>query len=117
MIDSMRSETTARAEMGRAQSAASAGVNVGGSHSRQNQARAAPTPAENTRPPAAPSQVFFGLMLGDILWRPTARPVRSAPMSQNFETAISQMVSVRPVRAWGASMIRMRTRNWSMNGT
>ena len=68
-------------------------------------------------PPATPSQVFFGLMLGAILCRPMARPVSSAPESQNLVTAISQNRSTRPVCGCGLAISTMRTRKCSMNGT
>ena len=38
--------------------------------------------------PKKPSQVFFALMCGTIKCRPIALPVRYAPMSENFVTAI-----------------------------
>ena len=52
-------------------------------------------------PPAAPSQVFFGLICGARAWRPKAIPESRAPVSQNFATATSQMQRMsRPSAKW-----------------
>ena len=59
----------------------------------------------------------MGLMPGAILWRPKARPESSAPTSQNFDTAISQTMSSRPLFSSGPGMTAMRERKESMNGT
>ena len=52
--------------------------------------RARRPPIATATPPTAPSQVFLGLVSGAMGWRPMARPVKSAPTSQNFATATTQ---------------------------
>src|SRR5258707_903624 len=63
-------------------------------------------PAENSTPPTAPSQVFFGLISGAILCRPMASPVSRAPTSQNLATATTQRQGAR-VSTLAASRMRL----------
>src|ERR1017187_144880 len=90
MTDSTRSETMATAARGAARRAPRSGPMSAGRTPRPSQNTSAPTPVARSTPPAAPSQVFLGLIPGAIAWRPTARPARSAPTSQNFATATTQ---------------------------
>src|SRR5688572_2098736 len=93
--DSIRSDTMVRTAIGRAIAAATNGVRPIEKYSEAKYAMAAPTPMEINTPPTAPSQVFLGLIVGDILCLPIARPVRSAPTSQNFDVATTQRHNAR----------------------
>ena len=47
--------------------------------------------AEKASPPAQPSQLLAGLMLGAILWRPNGTPMSRPPTSVNLVATTTQM--------------------------
>ena len=73
-----------------------------GSHQRAASASAA---GARTKPPIAPSSVFFGLMTGESLWRPNARPVKYCAVSLTTIVSSSSSTASRPARACSATRL------------
>ena len=75
---------------------ANACTGPGGFQDTHATAEAVATP----KPPTAPSQVFLGLITGDIRFLPRSIPVKKAPMSPHLGTKIARAKQTLPWMAW-----------------